>query len=371
MASDERPALYVGLMSGTSMDAVDAALLSFDGERPTLHVACASPLPEELRGALRELALGATTDLDTLGALDQRVGRCFGDAALALLQRAGVSPSDIHAIGSHGQTIRHRPDGPTPFTLQIGDPATIAERTGITTVADFRRRDMAAGGQGAPLVPPFHAWLLAGHPGRHAVLNLGGIANLSLVDGGRLLGGFDTGPACTLLDAWARRHLACACDRGGSWAASGQIIDALLERMLAEPYLGVRPPKSTGLERFNLAWVDRQLQGLAPAAPADVMSTLAEFTAHSVVAALERWFPGCERVWLCGGGTRNSDLVQRLTGLRPALGWDTTEGLGLAPDWMEAAAFAWLAARRLAGQPGNAPVVTGARHEVLLGGVYC
>ncbi|MCC5861385.1 MAG: anhydro-N-acetylmuramic acid kinase [Gammaproteobacteria bacterium] len=353
------------------MDAVDAALLGFEGRRPSLHATHAAPLPAELRTALRELALGEATDLDTLGSLDQQVARCFAEAALAVLAQAGVAPGDIRAIGSHGQTVRHRPGGPWPFTLQIGDPATIAEITGITTVADFRRGDMAAGGQGAPLVPPFHAWLLADHAGRHAVLNLGGIANLSLVENGILRGGFDTGPACTLLDAWARRHLARACDHDGTWAGEGRVVPELLARLLEEPYLALPPPKSTGLELFNLAWLDAMLERMATVPPADVMSTLAEFTAHSVVTALERWFPGCVRVWLCGGGARNRDLVRRLTGLRPALGWETTEPLGLAPDWVEAAAFAWLAERRLAGLPGNAPVVTGARHEVLLGGVYC
>ncbi len=367
----ERPALYVGLLSGTSMDAVDAALVGFESPQPVLHATLATPLPTDLRIALRELALSETTDLDTLGTLDQQVARCFAEAALALLAEAGVTPDAVRAIGSHGQTVRHRPDSPWPFTLQIGDPGAIAEITGITTVGDFRRRDMAAGGQGAPLVPPFHARLLADHAGRHAVLNLGGIANLSLVENGTLCGGFDTGPACTLLDAWTRRHLACACDRDGEWAGQGTVVPALLAQLLEEPYLALPPPKSTGLELFNLTWLDRATETMTALPAADVMSTLAEFTAHSVVNALERWFPGCERVWLCGGGARNRDLVRRLAGLRPALGWETTAQLGLAPDWVEAAAFAWLAERRLTGRPGNAPVVTGARHEVLLGGVYC
>jgi anhydro-N-acetylmuramic acid kinase len=362
--------LYLGLISGTSMDAVDAALLRFEDDSARLLATRAHPLPADLQDSLRVLARSRHTSIEALGELDHRTGSLFAEAALALLSESGHRASEVRAIGSHGQTVRHRPAGLHPFTLQIGDANLIAERTGITTVADFRRRDMAAGGQGAPLVPPFHAWLLRRRPGRHAVLNLGGIANLSLIEDGRLAGGFDTGPASTLLDAWTGRHLGERWDAEGRWASGGHTDPELLSRLLQEPYLSLPPPKSTGFELFNLDWLEPLLDLGRSLAPRDVMSTLAQFTVETVAGALERHWPGCLQLWVCGGGVRNTDLMARLGRRLPGITVADCAALGIGADWMEAAAFAWLASRRLKGLPGNAPVVTGARHEVVLGAVY-
>lgn len=369
MAADSE--LFVGLISGTSMDAVDAALARFDDNSVRLLATHSHPIPDALKSELHTLTRDPTTTLDALGTLDHRLGCLFGEAAMTLLSRADIAPARIRAIGSHGQTVRHRPDSSAPFTLQLADPTRIVEATGIVTVADFRRGDMAAGGQGAPLVPPFHTWLLKAHAGRHTVLNLGGIANLSLIENGELHGGFDTGPASTLLDAWVRRHLDRAFDESGGWAAGGSVHTVLLERLLTEPYLQSTPPKSTGFELFNLDWLDEHLAQLPAIAPRDVMSTLAQFSAESIGQALERHWPACTHGWICGGGERNADLLKRLARRTPDTHWASTEALGMPPAWMEAAAFAWLARARIRGLPGNAPRVTGARHEVVLGGVYC
>ncbi|MCC5869042.1 MAG: anhydro-N-acetylmuramic acid kinase [Gammaproteobacteria bacterium] len=369
MAADSE--LFVGLISGTSMDAVDAVLASFCDDSVRLLATHSHPIPAELKTRLHTLTREPATTLDALGELDHRLGCLFGEAAMTLLSCAEIAPARVRAIGSHGQTVRHRPDSSTPFTLQLGDPTRIVEATGILTVADFRRGDMAAGGQGAPLVPPFHAWLLKARKGRHTVLNLGGIANLSLIEDGELYGGFDTGPASTLLDAWTRRHLDLAFDESGSWAAGGSVDSALLERLLAEPYLQSAPPKSTGFELFNLDWLDAHLAQLPAIVPRDVMSTLAQYSVESIGDALEQHWPACTHGWICGGGERNTDLLERLRRRTPDTHWASTDALGMPPAWMEAAAFAWLARARLRGLPGNAPRVTGARHNVILGGVYC
>lgn len=369
MAADSE--LFVGLISGTSMDAVDAALASFGDSSLRLVATHSHPIPAALKSELHTLTRGPSTTLDALGTLDHRLGELFGEAAIALLDGAGVAPAQVRAIGSHGQTVRHRPDAPAPFTLQLADPTRIVEATGIVTVADFRRGDMAAGGQGAPLVPPFHAWLLNAHAGRHTVLNLGGIANLSLIENGVLHGGFDTGPASTLLDAWARRHLERPFDDSGRWAAGGTVNTTLLDRLLSEPYLHGSPPKSTGFELFNLDWLDAHLAGLPAIPPRDVMSTLSQFTVETISQALARHWPACAHGWICGGGQRNADLLMRLTHRTPDTRWASTDALGMPPAWMEAAAFAWLARARLKLLPGNAPCVTGARRDTVLGAVYC
>lgn len=362
---------YIGLMSGTSVDAVDAALLAFDATRARLLATHSEPVPEALRDALFELRGAATVTLDELGRLDTELGRLFGRAAVALMDLAGVAAGDVAAIGSHGQTVRHRPQGEAPFTLQIGDPNLIAALSGVTTVADFRRRDVATGGQGAPLAPAFHRWLLAGRPGRAAVLNLGGIANLTLIDSGTLAGGFDTGPANTLLDLWHRRHRGLPFDPAGAWAAGGHVHAGLLAALRRHPYLQRPPPKSTGFEDFGPTWLDAQLAGLAEApAPRDVMATLAEFTAVTVADALRRHWPDCAEVHLCGGGVHNTDLVARLQRHLPGAHLTDTAALGIAPDWIEAAAFAWLARARLRDEAVDLRTVTGGNGPVTLGGIY-
>jgi len=364
--------LYIGLMSGTSMDAVDAALVELSAATPHLVAAHSHPLPESLRQPLLSLCRpGGTDELHQTARLDVAVGRLFADAADALLRKAGVETAAVRAIGSHGQTLRHQPTGELPYTVQIGDPNTLAERTGITTVADFRRRDLAAGGQGAPLVPAFHAAALMEAGEDRVVLNIGGMANLTHLPGTRdtAVSGFDTGPGNVLLDGWCQRMRGEAFDRGGDWAASGRVDEKLLATLLAEDYFGRAPPKSTGREDFNLEWLDTALNGREINA-ADVQATLAELTARSVATAVHNTCPACARAIVCGGGAHNGDLLTRLAARLPGVRVETTARHGIDPDWVEAMAFAWLARETLAGRPGNVPAVTGACRPVVLGGIY-
>jgi anhydro-N-acetylmuramic acid kinase len=300
-----------------------------------------------------------------------RLGQLFGDAARELLATSGKTPSQIRAIGSHGQTIRHRPSAHYPFTRQIGNPSAIAEFTGITTVADFRSRDLAAGGQGAPLVPAFHAAMFQKTGVSRAIVNIGGIANVTWLpdEVAAPVVGFDTGPGNTLLDQWIKRHRGELCDRDGKWAAGGVVQEDLLKRLSADAYFAASPPKSTGPEHFHLDWVSQALTGQE--SPQDVQAALAELTARSISSALLKQLPSRPgEVYLCGGGTHNRDLVARLSRTLGDVPLATTATLGIDPDWVEATAFAWLAHRTLAGQPGNLPSVTGARHAAILGGIY-
>jgi anhydro-N-acetylmuramic acid kinase len=366
--------LYLGLMSGTSADGIDAALVRFEGSGATLRCelvhARTLPWDAALRGPLIALGQGAdSVSLDQLGMLDSRTAMAFADAALALLEDAGIPRGRVRAIGSHGQTIRHRPHADPPFTWQLGDGNVIAERSGITTVADFRRRDVAAGGHGAPLMPAFHAALLGSPHEDRAVLNLGGIGNFTLLPAAGDVRGFDTGPANALMDGWCERHTGQAYDASGAFAASGQIDAALLARLLAEPWFALPPPKSTGREQFHLDWLQARL-GSAPLAPADVQATLLELTARTVADALQMTQPTTRRVLVCGGGVRNPALMARLCAHLPQAVVESTAVHGLDPDYVEAMGFAWLARETLAGRPGNLPAVTGARGLRVLGAVY-
>lgn len=366
----QRAPLFLGLISGTSADAIDAALVRF-APAARIVAARAFDYPRQVRADVLALSQGkAETTLERLGEIDVRVGKAFAAAANALLQEAGVAATEVAAIGSHGQTVRHRPRATVPFTLQIGDPATIAEHTGITTVADFRRRDMAAGGQGAPLAPGFHAAILRHPEEQRAVLNLGGIANLTLLpaDPGAAVLGFDSGTANCLLDAWSARHLGAARDEGGALARRGTVDRAALSRWLEEPYFSLPPPKSTGREEFDLAWIEAR--GPLPSAAEDVLATLTELSALTVAAALREHGHGTRRVIACGGGVHNAFLMERL---RAALGdvpLETTGDHGIDPDFVEAALCAWLARERLAGRAGNLPSVTGARGPRVLGAIH-
>ncbi|MFP5373758.1 MAG: anhydro-N-acetylmuramic acid kinase [Gammaproteobacteria bacterium] len=371
--------LFLGLISGTSADGIDAALVRFGADAGPqgcgLVAARTFPWEPALRARLLALGQGGALDsLDEYGTLDVRIGEAFAAAALALLAQAGVDPAQVRAIGSHGQTLRHRPhgaahDGRHPFTLQLGDSHVIAERTGIATVADFRRRDLAAGGHGAPLLPALHAALLADPAEDRAVLNLGGIANLTLLPaaGGAPVRGFDTGPANALLDAWCQRHTGRAFDADGAFAAGGRVVPALLERLLDEAWFAQPPPKSSGREQFQLGWLEPRLRGESPA---DVQATLLELTAATVARALQAAQPGTARLLACGGGVHNRLLMQRLQARLPGVALETTAGHGLDPDHVEAMGFAWLARRTLAGLPGNLPAVTGARGPRILGCVH-
>ena len=361
--------LYVGLISGTSVDGVDAVLAELDDASCVLKQAVTTAYPPPLLERVRRLIEMPQTSLREIGGLDHAVGRFFARCASELLERANVAPADVVAIGHHGQTVFHEPAGDEPFTMQIGDPNIVAAETGITTVADFRRADMALGGQGAPLVPAFHIWRFGDAGETRAVVNIGGIANITALAPTRPALGFDTGPGNTLLDLWVRRCRGEPYDANGRWASTGRVDANLLAALLTEPYFGAPAPKSTGRELFHMAWLDRHLAAFGSMAEADVQATLAELTAATIVAAIDRSVDGCKRVIVCGGGAHNADLLARIRKHTRA-DVETTEAFGISPDWVEAAAFAWLARARLRTLAGNVPSVTGARRDAVLGGVY-
>ncbi len=356
------------------MDAIDVALVDIERGHLELRYFDEVAYPPELRRRLECVVRSRSAAIDEIGSLHTALGQVFAEAALHVLAAARVPATAVHALGSHGQTIGHRAGGPTPYTWQIGDPHVIAWRTGIRTIADFRAMDVAAGGQGAPLVPGFHRELFH-RPGCDvAVVNIGGIANVSLLarEPESDLIGFDCGPGNTLLDLWANRHTGALYDESGRWAASGTVDPRLLQQMLSEPYFAMRPPKSTGRELFNLAWIEQHLQAYgSEIASADVQATLVHLTAVGIVDAIDRYLPACGEIIVCGGGARNETLMQILKGMagatRKVL---TTDALGWPSGAIEACTFAWLAARRLAGMPGNVSSVTGATAPVLLGAMY-
>lgn len=370
---------FVGLISGTSADGIDAALVEFSGSHCSLRLGRTYAWDATLRNRLVELGQGAPVQsIEELGTLDVRIGEAFAAATAALISEAGAEIEQICAIGSHGQTVRHRPagalgDGRNPFTWQLGDAAVIAERSRITTVADFRRRDIAAGGHGAPLVPAFHAAMLHSPDEDRAVLNLGGIGNYTLlprdsVAQPHLVRGFDTGPANALMDAWCERHHGQSYDADGAFAARGQVDQALLSRLLDEPFFALPPPKSTGREHFHLGWLQERLSGSE--SPQDVQATLLELSAVTIADLLQSQQPHTRRVLVCGGGVRNSRLIARIAALLPQALVESTGKHGLDPDFLEAMAFAWLARQTLAGLPGNLPSVTGARGPRVLGVIH-
>ncbi|UZK04533.1 anhydro-N-acetylmuramic acid kinase [Venatoribacter cucullus] len=354
--------LYIGLMSGTSADGMDAALIDYDAG-VTLKAALCLPYTDDFRQQLRDAAISASADIRYLAQLDRQIAVHSVRAVQTLLQQQQLPASAITAIGSHGHTLRHQPQ-PQGFSWQIGDPSWIAEHTCITCVADFRRRDIAAGGQGAPLVPAFHRACL---PAGSMVLNIGGIANLSILPatGGRLIG-FDTGPGNALLDEWCQQVFHRSCDAGGQLAAQGQVLPDQLLQWLDHPYFRQPPPKSTGREMFRLD----ALGDLTALNPLDVLTTLTELTAVSIRNAVQHYGHRHGELLICGGGIHNHYLLQRLQALLPALRIGSTADYGVAPDWLEAMAFGWLAARTLNQLSGNAPDVTGASGERILGGIY-
>ena len=366
-------ALHIGLISGTSTDAVDAALVDLSPGRVELIACHSEAIPKPISADLRSVIDDSQVDRSTFWQLDVRVGELFAQAAINLLEQAGVESSAVRAIGSHGQTVFHAPEAEYPSTVQIGDPNIIAERTGITTVADMRRRDLAAGGQGAPLAPAFHAAVFRSRDCDRAVVNIGGIANLTLLpcDEGIEVTGFDTGPGNTLMDVWTERVRGTAMDAGGVWARSGTCHQRLLDALLADPYFALGPPKSTGRELFNLAWLDGVLAELDEAvAPEDVQRTLCELTVTSIADAISGQALDTGEVLVCGGGVHNPLTIERLGARLGPIDVRSTEAIGFDPDWVEATAFAWLAARTLDGMPGTLPTVTGAKHPVILGGIY-
>ncbi|MBK8530213.1 MAG: anhydro-N-acetylmuramic acid kinase [Rubrivivax sp.] len=362
-------------MSGTSLDGVDAVLARDD---PAAGVVLQSvghvglPMPETLRAELLALNQPGPNELHRAALAANGVGELYAEAVVRLLAQTGQAATEVTAIGAHGQTVRHRPQsfGGTGYTLQLLNAALLAERTGIDVVCDFRSRDLAAGGQGAPLVPAFHAACFARPGADVAVLNLGGIANLTLLRAGGAVLGFDCGPGNLLMDLWCRRHRGAAYDAGGAWAAGGRVDEAALDRLLAEPFFDQAPPKSTGRDLFDAAWLDARLRGCA-ASPQDVMATLAELTARSAVDALRQHAPATGSLLVCGGGAFNLHLMQRLAALLAGRATvKSTAAAGVAPEQVEALAFAWLAKAHLARRPGNLPTATGARGPRVLGALY-
>jgi anhydro-N-acetylmuramic acid kinase len=354
------------------MDGIDAALVEFGDHRCTVLATAAVDYPAELRDELLQASRKpANCTVDKIGYLDQWIGECFTKATQTLLSLAGVDPLAVKAIGSHGQTLRHQPRAARPFTLQIGDANIIVAGTGITTVADFRRRDIAVGGEGAPLTPAFHQWLFASADKVRAVLNIGGIANVTMVSSPTVIG-FDTGPGNTLLDGWARSSIDKPFDEAGNWARSGSVSEPLLNEMLSDPYFGLPPPKSTGFEYFNSAWLKSKIATAKTTnlSAADIQSTLAELSARTIATSILQQSPDIQEVLVCGGGVHNTDLMQRLRSYLSGTQVTSTDAFGLHPDWVEAAAFAWLAKRCLEGKTGNLPTVTGAERAEILGAVY-
>ena len=357
---------FIGLMSGTSADGIDAVLIATEGKQSELLGSHHRPMPAPLRDEILAFRQSGLDELHRLATLDVQLAKEYASAASALLDEAQLEAAAVTAIGCHGQTIRHHPEGDTPYTLQIGDPNRLAELTGITVVSDFRRRDMAAGGQGAPLVPAFHRARLVSAGVATAVVNIGGIANISLITADGDVAGWDTGPGNTLMDGWITLNQGEPFDRNGEWAASGTTIAPLLTSLLQDPYFAMRPPKSTGPEYFHLEWLAANLSG--DETSADVQCTLAALTVESLALALAQ--QPIDVVRVCGGGARNTWLMQRLTDRLGETAVTTTEAIGVDPEWVEAWAFAWLAEQTLARQPGNVPAVTGATGSRVLGGIF-
>ena len=365
---------YIGLMCGTSLDAIDVALLE---TQPDLKLLAASdyPLPPSLRNTLMALCQTGSDEIERMGRADRQLGQTLANAVNQFLNEQAIKASSIAAIGSHGQTIRHRPGDAqqafdSAFTLQIGDPNTLAEITGINVVADFRRRDIAASGQGAPLVPAFHKAAFGDTSSDRVIANIGGMANITVLRKSGEVSGFDTGPGNVLLDSWIQHCKNRHYDRNGEWATTGSVHNPLLERFLDNPYYQLAGPKSTGREDYNLSMIQSQLLGFEEISQEDVQATLLELTALTLCNAIKREKLAEPELYLCGGGTHNTALRQRISELLPGCQVTDTSALGIHPNWVEAAAFAWLAHATLNGIHGNIPSVTGAKGARLLGAIY-
>ena len=357
------PSLYIGLMSGTSLDGVDGVLTAFDSHIRAAYV----PFPDTLRTALLDLQQSGPDEIHREALAANALAQLYADCVHQLLDDAGIDAAQVRAVGAHGQTVRHNPA--LGYTRQINNPALLAELTGIDVVADFRSRDIAAGGQGAPLVPAFHQAVFGSATATRVVANIGGIANISVLGAGGNVLGYDTGPGNVLMDTWASRQLGTPCDLNGDWAASGKPDPSLLAHLLAEPYLALPAPKSTGRDLFNPSWLEAQLNAFGGVAAVDIQATLTAFTARALADAIRRDAPDAEAVYVCGGGALNGCLMRMLQGAlgKPVL---STEALGIAPTHVEGIAFAWLAARFCDRQAGNLPGVTGARGPRILGALY-
>ncbi|QIM66831.1 anhydro-N-acetylmuramic acid kinase [Mannheimia granulomatis] len=362
---------YIGVMSGTSLDGVDIALIDFAKNPPKMTACDFIPMPEALRADISTLLKTGEMSLQKLGEIDHRLGLLYAESINAFLAKNQLKAEDITAIGCHGQTVWHSPNSDYPFTTQIGDMNLVVAQTGITTIADFRRKDMAFGGQGAPLVPAFHQAIFGSSNCLTVVLNIGGISNISVLNPHQPTIGYDVGAGNTLMDSWIEKHQGKRYDKNGEWAMSGEVDESLLAELLNEPFFAKAPPKSTGRELFNLSWLAKKLQNFTACKPEDVQRTLAEFTAQSIaneLVRLENTLPCL--LLVCGGGARNPLLMARLSALLPSWNVTTTNDYDLDIDYVEAAAFAWLAYQRIHNLPSNMPSVTGAKQAVSLGVIY-
>lgn len=362
--------LYIGIMSGTSMDGIDSALVSFRGDTPTLLACNSLSMPITIKQDLLNICLGQQTSLEKIGQLDHQLGHLYAQAVEELLASSGYQPDQITAIGNHGQTVFHQPNGDTPFTIQLGDANIIASRTGITTIADFRRKDMALGGQGAPLVPAFHRTIFNPTQASIVIVNIGGMANITaLTTDGQTIG-YDTGPGNMLMDYWCAQHTGQAYDQHGQWARQGKVHPALLERLKQDSYFTLPAPKSTGREKFNLTWLEPHLAEFTLSVE-DVQRTLCELTAQTITDQVIQYAEGdTPQLLVCGGGAHNTLLMECLQTHLPRWQVATTQIKGVDADYMEAMAFAWLAQRRMHGLPSNLPAVTGAKKATSLGVIY-
>lgn len=357
-------AYYIGIMSGTSLDGVDVVLVDFAHSTPVLIDSLLVPYPVELRSDLAQLSQPGANEIEQLGVIEADLAVCYANTVQQLLTQCGLQPHQIEAIGCHGQTIRHRPLARHPFSYQIGDMHRLAALTGIRVIGDFRRKDIAFGGQGAPLVPAFHQAVFSNPTQGRCILNIGGIANITLLLPHQPVLGFDTGPGNCLLDNWIELQQGLSFDADGTFASSGQLQPALLAQLLSDPYFQQTGPKSTGREYFNLAWLQQHL-ALNTYAVADVQRTLSRFSAGSIALAISQY--PVQEIFVCGGGAHNRQLLTDLAELLPQCQIQSTAALGVAPDWVEAMAFAWLAFAYDLRLPGNIPAVTGARQAVVLG----
>jgi anhydro-N-acetylmuramic acid kinase len=363
-----KTAYYIGIMSGTSLDGIDVALADFNPSPPSLLGTFYLPYSPDLRARLLELHQSGPDELHRAAMLGNELSRHYAAAVTGLLRNSGISPGDVRAIGCHGQTVRHCPQAERAYTIQLFNPALLAELAGIAVVADFRSRDIAAGGQGAPLVPAFHHALFS-HPGCHRmIVNIGGICNLTSLTPGREVAGYDCGPGNMLMDAWCSHHTGEPYDENGNWARSGEVIESLLEKFLMLPFFSLPPPKSAGREQFNFAWLESCLNGNEK--PEDVQATLLELTVQSIARSISKYFPQAAELYLCGGGVRNGALIARLRLTMPGKTIELTDRLGVNADWVEAFAFAWLAKQAISGVPANLPGVTGARGPRILGAIH-
>ncbi|OUS28522.1 anhydro-N-acetylmuramic acid kinase [Gammaproteobacteria bacterium 45_16_T64] len=366
------PEYYIGLMSGTSLDGIDTALVEFSSHKQFCVLETLfTPYPTDMRNKLFQLFTPGNAEIDLMGQLSRQLGQLFGQSVNNILELSPLSAKDISAVGSHGQTIRHRPELLHPFTLQIGDPSTITQTTGITTIADFRSKDIACGGQGAPLAPGFHRSAFHSPNENRVIVNIGGIANITWVplSPEDITLGFDTGPGNGLMDTWCQKHIGAEFDRNGEWARSGSVIKELLDTLTSFDYFQTPPPKSTGKELFNEEWLNPFISSYPLAKPADIQATLLELTAISISRSIKEHCTNADNIFVCGGGALNGRLMERIA-KHISLPTYTTAKLGVDPLWVEAIAFAWLARQTKHNLAGNLPSSTGAREAVILGGIY-